>query len=100
MNNLFVLFGDDGDSNIEKVASDFIDVCVNDKDDAELLHFWNDGKTLDVYDMDVGIMIKIADIETSIAELERILTEYVCPQQKREKREQKLKVLKSILASM
>jgi hypothetical protein len=79
---------------MERIATDFIDVCVPAQDDAELLAFWEYGGCVNVWDEDVGFYVCVPDRETCIEELERILYEYESTDSKREKRERKLAALK------
>lgn len=81
----------------ERVAADFIDVTIHNQEDAELLNFWRYGRAIIVFDAPTGYWLVMPDLHTAIAELTRILTEYECPPQKREKRERKLTALKSAL---
>lgn len=77
----------------ERIPADFIDVSIPDIDDVELVYFWTRGRSLNYYDMDVNMWITIPDLETVVAELKRILTEYECSEQKKAKREAKLAIL-------
>lgn len=97
MNNVFVTFDKEGKlEKKEKVACDFIDVSVPDIEDAELINFWNNGRCINVYDKFANMWMLIPDIDTCISELERILTEYECPENKKMKRENKLNCLKKL----
>lgn len=108
LNFMHVTVTSDADSNhpdddknaikTERIAADFIDVTVPNQQDAELINFWNYGRATMLYDVDTGYWLVLPDLRTSIAELDRILTEYECPAQKREKRERKLAALKKALA--
>lgn len=94
MNVLCKHFGDDGEFiKDERVPADFIDVSIPDIDDVELVYFWTRGRSLNYYDNDVNMWITIPDLETVVAELKRILTEYDCSEQKKVKREAKLAIL-------
>jgi hypothetical protein len=86
------------DSSMDRIATDFIDVCVPAQDDAELAVFWESGRCVKVWDADVGFFVAVPDRETCIEELERILYVYKSADSKREKRERKLVVLKDAAA--
>lgn len=77
----------------ERIPTDFIDVSVPDQTDVELLHFWSRGRSINVYDQDVGMWLTIPDVTTVVQELRRIVDEYQCPDAKREKRLAKLAIL-------
>jgi hypothetical protein len=83
----------------ERVPADFIDVSVPYQEDAELAHFWQHGRFVNVFDVEVGMWIAIPDLATSIAELERILRNYTSVDYKKEKREKKLAVMKAALGA-
>lgn len=95
MNNLIAHFDDDGKLlREEKVACDFIDVSVPNRDDAELRLFWNRGHCVSIYEESIGFWVTVPDPDTCIAELERILTQYDSQESKKEKREKKLEELR------
>lgn len=81
----------------EKVAADFLDVVILRQDDAELDHFWANGRTVCVFDPDVNIWLCVPDLVTTIDELRRILDVYENIPSKREKRQAKLDFLESML---
>ena len=81
---------------MERIAADFIDVCVPAQDDAELAMFWESGSYVNVWDADVGFYVAVPDVWTCIDELERILYEYESCDAKKEKRERKLAALRAM----
>lgn len=97
MNNIIAHFDKEGKLlKEEKVACDFIDVSVPNKNDAELNLFWQRGHCVNIFDESVGFWVVVPDPETCIAELERILTQYDSQASKKEKREKKLEELKRL----
>lgn len=87
-----------GETVLQKTAADFIDVSVPSKDDVELLHFWQYGRCVNIFEPTLGFWVTVPDLTTCVAELERILTAYESNTAKKEKREKKLAFLKSMLA--
>lgn len=97
MNHLCVHYNAEGKViKEEKVAADFIDVSVPDKEDAELVYFWKHGRSMNLYEPALGFWVEVPDLQTCISELERILTQYESVPSKKEKREKKLEALKKV----
>jgi hypothetical protein len=81
----------------ERIPVDFIDVSIASKKDSELLDFWKNGRCLYVLDKYVNSWLLIPDIHSCIADLDKMLNKYECPESKREKRNAKLQKLREIL---
>lgn len=84
---------DDQVSQDDKIPADFVDVSIPDQEDAELLAFWGRGRSVNVFDRDVGLWVTIPDLATVVMELKRILEDYDSCDSKREKRVRKLELL-------
>lgn len=80
----------------ERIPADFIDVTVPDMTDIELQYFWSRGRCMNVFDTDANQWVTIPDLDTCIAELERILGQYESCTVKKEKRVVKLQALKEL----
>lgn len=94
MNVLCETFDDEGNvKHWDRIPADFVDISVPDINDVELQYFWSRGRSINVYDTDVNMWITIPDMMTIVTELKRILTEYDCPDSKRQKRQLKLSIL-------
>jgi predicted nucleotidyltransferase len=88
--------GSDGDERKmrrETVTADFIDVSIPNKDDAELLDFWNHGRTWVVRDRATNIWLTIPDMHTMRSDLYKMLHIYECPESKMEKRQKKYEAM-------
>jgi len=82
--------------NEDMIPADLVDISVPDYGDAELINFWNSGRSLNVFDKDVGFWVTIPDITTVISELKRILEDYESCDSKKEKRAKKLALLSQV----
>lgn len=80
----------------EKIPADFLDVVVLRRDDAELVHFWTHGRTINVFDHDIHMWITVPDLQTTINELKRILEVYENIPAKRAKRVAKLEFFEKL----
>lgn len=80
----------------EKVTADFIDISIANRDDSELLDFWAHGRCIAVADFSIHNWICIPDIHTCISDLTKMLYVYECPEYKKEKRQNKLNIMKNI----
>lgn len=80
----------------EKIASDFIDVSIPSKHDSELIDFWQYGKCMNIYVPEINIWVVVPDIPTCIMDLHKMLYIYECPEHKKEKRERRYQIFKSI----
>lgn len=90
------------------VAADFIDVTLSSQTDAELRSFWDHGRCLTIYDRYINtwpvwrtrpfrhFAILIPDLKTCLDELEKMLNLYICPEDKRAKRIERLRDLQSV----
>ena len=81
----------------ERIPVDFIDVTIASKKDAELIDFWNNGCCLYVLDKNVNSWLLIPSIPSCIADLDKMLNKYDCPESKREKRNTRMQKLRQIL---
>lgn len=100
LNNLYVEKDDEG--NIikqEKVASDFIDVSIASRDDAELHDFWKRGRCLSIYDKYANTWMSMPDIHSCINDLYKMLNIYECPDGKKDKRQKKYNKLIELASS-
>lgn len=81
----------------DKIPADMVDLSVPDMTDAELINFWSHGRSLNVFDKDVGVWVNVPDVTTVVSELKRILEEYDSCENKKEKRIKKLKLFQSVM---
>lgn len=86
----------EGQREYNAVTADFIDVSILAQNDAELTDFWAHGAVTSVLDRFVGIWLDIPDIDGMIHDLYKMLNVYDCPDSKREKRQVRYEMLKSI----
>lgn len=97
MNVLCQTFDEEGQiEKDDKIPADFVDVSIPDKEDAELIAFWSRGRSVNVFDRDVGIWVTIPDLGTVVMELRRILEDYDSCDSKKEKRARKLELLSQV----
>ena len=97
LNVLAQRFNEEGEVEHEdRVPADLVDISVADMGDEELMNFWNSGRSLNVFDRDVGFWLTIPDVGTAISELKRILEEYDSCDSKKEKRTKKLALLSQL----
>lgn len=81
----------------ERIPADFIDVTIASKGDCELLDFWNNGRFVNVLDVNTGVWLAIPDIKSCIKDLYKMLHVYDCPESKRSKRLRKYNLLLSYM---
>lgn len=82
----------------EKVPADFIDVSIPNRNDAELLEFWQkQGNTSYVMDNTMQRYVAVPSAEYMVDDLYKMLYVYDCPENKREKRMRKYEILKEML---
>jgi hypothetical protein len=75
----------------ERITADFIDISIAYQQDAELLDFWNRGKSINFLEKNIGIWIVLPDLDTCINDLNKMINIYDCPDNKKAKREIKYK---------
>jgi hypothetical protein len=92
LNSLFLSF-DKNDSGMKKVSADLVDICIPKKEDAELINFWNNNRCVVMYDNDANSWVYVPDIMFSIKEIGRMIDLYNSPDEKKNKRIEKRKVL-------
>lgn len=92
LNSLFLSF-DKKDGGMKKVSADLIDICIPKKEDAELINFWQNNKCIVKFDTDVNSWVYVSDIMYSVDEITRMIETYNSPEEKKEKRILKKKVL-------
>jgi hypothetical protein len=86
--------------NIKKykiVPSDFIDISIPSKNDAELIDFWNTGglkRCYEIYDKCSGTNIMIPNVNECIRDLDNMLNKYTNSNLKIEKRKKRLELFK------
>lgn len=98
LNVLAQTFDQEGEIDKEdRIPADLVDMSVPDITDAELINFWMHGRSLNVFDKDIGVWVSIPDIITVISELKRILEEYESCDSKKEKRMRKLLLFQNAL---
>jgi hypothetical protein len=99
-NCLYVSKTDDDEFKEERVTADFIDISIASQNDAELLDFWNRGRSLNILEKNTGLWLIVPDLDTCINDLYKMLHLYECPENKRAKREAKYNKMKEIARSM
>lgn len=82
INHMFISFSKEEDS-MKKVSADLIDISIPKKDDAELINFWKNNKSLVVCDKITNIWVYIPDILFSIKEIDRMINLYKSPENKK-----------------
>lgn len=82
----------------DRVTADFIDVSIASKNDSELIDFWNNGRCLSIYDRFANVWIAVPDLKSCINDLYKMLHVYECPENKKQKRQNKYNKLKQIVA--
>ena len=101
--NNIVIFKDEeeeGKMYRQNVTADFVDISIPNQDDAELVDFWNNGRTMMVKDETANIWLVIPDFVCGISDLYKMLNLYVCPEAKREKRQKRYDLMQEIYKSM
>lgn len=83
----------------EIITADFIDVSIAAQNDAELIDFWNRGRSLNILEKNTGVWVVIPDAASCLLDLYKMLYVYECPEHKRTKREKKYEKLKNIVNS-
>lgn len=99
--HLNIAYNNEGDVKIiieqqtrdERVAADFIDVTIADKNDSELIDFWATGRCTSVFDPNSHVWVVVPDMTTCAKDLYKMLHVYDCPESKRSKRQHKFEVL-------
>lgn len=101
---LFVSYDDGSDEEAappsiteNKISFDFIDVTIPHQGDTELWDFWQHGRCINVHEQVTNIWLVLPDIYTCISDLYKMLNVYECPEHKREKRERRYNILKSLM---
>lgn len=92
LNSLFLSF-DKKDSGMKKVSADLVDICIPRKEDAELINFWNNNRSIVMFDHDINSWVYVPDLMFSINEIGRMIDLYNSPEEKKNKRIAKKKVL-------
>ena len=77
----------------ECITADFIDISVPNKNDAELIDFWEHGQVASVYDPSVRLWVTIPDLRSMLYDLDKMLNVYECPESKRARRQARHDVL-------
>lgn len=100
-NNLFLRESEDENKKSfrENVTADFIDITISSQEDAELIDFWQHGRTLMVNDEGSNIWLCIPDADTMLSDLYKMLNVYECPEGKKEKRQKRYDMLKQHIDS-
>lgn len=99
-NCLYISKTEDDEFKEERITADFIDISIASQDDAELLDFWNRGRSLNVLEKHTNMWVIVPNLETCINDLYKMLNVYECPENKRAKREAKLIKMKEIAKRM
>lgn len=104
INNLMEYTDSSGVSRGECIASDFIDVVINNHDDSELIELWKNPRYY-TYPVDIpnpqypgqSYAVSIPNKKLLYNDLLKMTKIYQCPESKKEKREKKLKVLSEMV---
>lgn len=92
--------GDDDSIFEDKISADFIDVSIANRNDVELQDFWNHGRCLNLYIKELRMWVVVPDHITCMNDLYKMLYVYECPENKREKREKRYNIFRTLCQPM
>jgi hypothetical protein len=81
----------------ERVVADFVDISIAAQNDAELIDFWNHGRSVNILEPAMGLWVVVPDVQTCLNDLHKMLHVYDCPEHKRAKRQAKYDKIKSLV---
>jgi hypothetical protein len=75
-NCLYVSKNEEDEMKEERITADFIDISIASQKDAELIDFWNRGRSVNILEKNTGLWLIIPDLDTCINDLYKMLNLY------------------------